>query len=113
MKYLASVILFLVCFNLKAQDKLELIGRINNKTIAEIKSQFNIGVDVMLEGYLLRTLPKDLADRIFKIQNIDGYFKIYFTQHDNQYGYDVLSAKYVCSSMPCKLMFYKHVQVKY
>ncbi|WP_054977903.1 hypothetical protein [Pseudoalteromonas sp. P1-9] len=113
MKYLTSVILFLICFSSNAENKLEIIGQINDETLVDIKSDFNSGVDVMLEGYLLRTLPKNLANRIYRIQNDDGYFKIFFTQHDNQYGYDILSAKHVCSSLPCKLTFFNHAQVKY
>ncbi len=112
MKYLAPVLLFLVCLNVNAQNEPELIGQIDTKTLTEMKLEFDHGVDVILEGYVLRTLPKNLASRIYKIKNTDGYFKIYFTQHDNQYGYDILSAKYVCSSIPCKLMFFKHVKVK-
>lgn len=113
MKYFFQCLLFVFSSISTGSESIEIKGNVPKETIELIKSKFDDGLPIKASGHISKILPKNLSYSIYKITNDDGYFEIRFKEHRNQSGYDKVTAKFICDSLPCEVVFYNHVKTVY
>lgn len=113
MKYFLHCLVFLFSVSSVGSESIEIKGDVSIQTIELIKSKFDDGAPIIESGHISKILPKNLGGAIYKIANDDGYFEVRFKEHRNQSGYDTVTAKFICDTLPCEVIFYNHIKTMY